>query len=291
VKTRALGTTGLAVSIVGLGAGPLGDARLGDDEARRLVAHALDLGVTLFDTARSYGVSEERLGRLLGARRKDVVLATKGGYGADGAADWTPEAIRIGIEAALGRLRTDYLDVFFLHSCPLHTLVREDLLGELGRAKDAGKIRAAGYSGDADELGWAVSSGRFDVVECSVSVFDRDALDALARAGPAIGAVAKRSLANAPWRFEGPPDRHDVRVYWDRMRALGIEPSPLGWPELATRFSAHAPGVASALVGTSRGENLAAAVEAAGRGPLDGPTLARLDAAWAAHGAGWRGVV
>ncbi|HEY8074295.1 MAG TPA: aldo/keto reductase, partial [Labilithrix sp.] len=212
MKTRALGRSGLEVSIVGLGCGALGDLALPDDAARALVHAALDRGVTLFDSAKSYGASEDRLGRVLGPRRKDVVLATKGGYGVEGAADWTPEAVRLGIDAALARLRTDFLDVFFFHSCPMSTLTQGDLLAELARARDAGKIRATGYSGDGEELAWAAS--RFDVVECSVNVFDRAGL------AHARGVVAKRPLANAPWRFEAPPDRGDIRIYWDRMRAL-----------------------------------------------------------------------
>ena len=144
IDRRALGKTGLEVSVLGLGAGPLGDARLGDDHTDSLVRAALDRGVTLFDTAPSYGTSEERLGRALGERRKGVVLVTKGGYGVPGVADWTGEVIRLGIEAALGRLRTDVIDVFLLHSCDASTLMRDDILGELDRAKAAGKIRAAG---------------------------------------------------------------------------------------------------------------------------------------------------
>ncbi len=281
MKKRALGRSGLEVSIVGLGCGALGDLALGDDDARALVHAALDRGVTLFDTAKSYGASEERLGRFLGARRKDVVLATKGGYGADGAADWSPDAIRIGIDAALARLRTDVLDVFFFHSCPMSTLAKGDLLAELARAKDAGKIRATGYSGDGEELAWAAS--RFDVLECSVNVFDRAGL------AHASGVVAKRPLANAPWRFDGPPERQDIRIYWERMRTLGFDPSPYAWPELAMRFAAHARGVASAIVGTSRAAHLDDAIRAANAGPLDPETLARLDAAWS--GVDWPGVV
>ena len=82
---RPLGRTGLSVFPVGLGAGALGDPSLGEAEAERLLLGALDLGVNLIDTAPSYGLSEERIGRILGARRAQVVLSTKGGYGVPGA--------------------------------------------------------------------------------------------------------------------------------------------------------------------------------------------------------------
>jgi aryl-alcohol dehydrogenase-like predicted oxidoreductase len=291
---RTLGATGIDVSPLGFGAGPLGDARISESDADALVGAALDGGVTLFDTAPSYGSSEERLGRALGARRRAVVLATKGGYGVPGVPDWTGEVIRLGIDAALARLRTDVLDVFLLHSCDVSTLEREDIARELERAKAAGKIRAAGYSGENEALAWAIASRRFDVVECSVSPLDRASLASVVpgAAASGLGVLAKRPLANAAWRFEHPPSAPDVRTYWERAKALALDPSPLAWPELALRFAAFAGGVSSALVGTSSVEHLAAAIDAVARGPLDAPTLDRLDDAWKLHAsAAWRGVI
>ena len=96
MQLRQLGDTGLTVSAVALGCGALGDARLSERESERLVLGALDLGVTLFDSARSYGLSEERLGRIL--RGREAVRSTKGGYGIEGASDWSPEAVLGGID-------------------------------------------------------------------------------------------------------------------------------------------------------------------------------------------------
>jgi aryl-alcohol dehydrogenase-like predicted oxidoreductase len=290
---RALGSTGLEVSTLGLGAGPLGDARLSDATAETLVKSALDQGVTLFDTAPSYGSSEERLGRALGTRRAEAVLVTKGGYGVPGVADWTGAVIRLGIDAALRRLGTDVIDVFLLHSCDERTLLRDDVLDELDRARAAGKIRAAGYSGENEALSAAVASRRFEVVECSVNPFDRGSLAgpvAQARAA-GLGVLAKRPLANAAWRFETPPQADDVRIYWERMQAMAVDPAPLSWPEVALRFAAFAAGVSSALVGTTSEAHLGEAVAAVSRGPLDASLLARLDDAWRAHGAAWPGVI
>jgi aryl-alcohol dehydrogenase-like predicted oxidoreductase len=293
ISRRSLGTTGLEVSVLGYGAGPLGDGRIGEGEADALVSGALERGVTLFDTAPSYGASEERLGRALGQRRRDAVVVTKGGYGVPGVADWTGDVIRLGIDAALARMGTDVIDVFLLHSCDVGTLERDDIHRELERAKAGGKIRAAGYSGENEALAWAVSSRRFDVVECSVNPFDRASLDGsiAVAAAAGIGVLAKRPLANAAWRFESEPGAPDVRTYWERARTLAFDPSPLSWPELAVRFAAYAAGVSAALVGTSSLAHLDDAVAAASRGPLDTATRTRLDAAWATHGASWRGVI
>jgi len=291
---RRLGETELEVPPLGLGCGALGDERMSERDASALVGRALERGIFLFDTARSYGASEERLGRALGGRRDDAVIVTKGGYGVDGAGDWSPEAIRLGIEGALRRLRTDRLDVFLLHSCPMHTLVRDDLLGELDRAKERGMIRLRGYSGENEELAWAVRSGRFDVVECSVSLFDRASLDgAVAEAAArGLGVLAKRPLGNAPWRWTSEPEAHDVKIAWHRARAMNLDPSPLPWAEAALRFSAFAPGVACALIGTGSAAHLDEAAEAVARGPLDDERLRDLRDTWNMHASPeWRGII
>src|SRR4051794_28359829 len=104
--TRSFGKTGLSVSALGFGAGQIGSPELNEEEAARLLHGALDLGVTFFDTARGYGLSEERIGRHLSSHRARFVLSSKGGYGVDGVPDWTAEVIARGIDDALGRLRT-----------------------------------------------------------------------------------------------------------------------------------------------------------------------------------------
>jgi aryl-alcohol dehydrogenase-like predicted oxidoreductase len=293
MRRDALGATGLAVSRLGLGCGGLGDERVGEREAERIVLGAIDLGVTFFDAARSYGAAEERLGRILGSRRDAVVLSTKGGYGATGEEDWTAGAITRGIDEARARMRTDCIDVFHLHSCPADVMQREGLLEALARARDAGAIRVAAYAGDNEALAWATESSRFDAVQCSVSVFDQHALGApVPRAAErGIGVVAKRPLGNAPWRFADRPYGHDAELTWDRMRALAIDPAPLAWDEFALRFSAFAPGVACALVGTTSLDHLRAAARHVEAGPLAAEAVGAIRARYEAVGAGWPGRV
>jgi aryl-alcohol dehydrogenase-like predicted oxidoreductase len=294
------------VSRLGLGCGGLGEARVGELDAERLVLGALDLGVTFFDAARSYGLAEERLGRILGSRRHDVVLSTKGGYGATDAADWTPAAITRGIDEACARLRTDRIDVFHLHSCPVDVLRREGLLDALGRARDAGKIRVAAYSGDNEGLAWAVDaalddpreaaardSRAFASVQCSVNLFDQHALrTSVPRAADRrMGVVAKRPLGNAPWRFAERPAGQDAELTWERMHTLGLVPAPLGWAEMALRFAAFAPGVACAVVGTTSLAHLRQAAAHVAAGALAEAVTARIAARFAAVGSDWPGRV
>src|SRR5262245_47287467 len=129
---RRLGRSGLAVSTVGIGCNNFG-LRLGLDESRPVVHAALDAGITLFDTADSYGDSEEILGELLQHRRDDVVLATKfgsdvrGRNGADWGARGSRRYIRRAVESSLRRLRTDHIDLYQLHRPDPATPIDETL--------------------------------------------------------------------------------------------------------------------------------------------------------------------
>jgi aryl-alcohol dehydrogenase-like predicted oxidoreductase len=293
VEQRPLGTTSLSVSAVGLGAGRIGHSDLDDAAVDRLIGAALDAGVTLFDSARSYGLSEERLGRALDGRRERVVLSTKIGYGIEGIEDWTPACIAAGVDAALRRLRTDRIDLVHLHSCPLPVLQRSGVVEALLRARDAGKVRVAAYSGEGEALRWAWQSGAFGAVQCSVSVVDQGELGGAVREAAArgMGVLAKRPLGNAPWRFAARPEENDLAEAWNRFRALALDPRPLSFSELFARFAAHVPGVSAVLVGTADPAHLAAACAAVAEGSLDDALSGRLRAAYAANGSGWAGRV
>jgi aryl-alcohol dehydrogenase-like predicted oxidoreductase len=279
------------VSALGLGAGRIGGPETSDADVDRLLGSALDAGVTLIDTARSYGASEERLGRALAGRRERVVLSTKVGYGVPGVPDWTGQCISAGVDAALVRLRTDRLDLVHLHSCSREILERAGVVQSLGRAVEAGKVRVAAYSGEGDALLWAIRSGAFGAVQCSVSAVDQGVLDgavAEARASR-VGVLAKRPLGNAPWRFESRPAEDDVAAAWDRFRALALDSGGLAWPALFTRFAAFAPGVSGILLGTASPAHLADGAAAVEQGPLDPAHVAALRAAFARAGQGWAG--
>lgn len=290
---RPFGRTGLHVSPLGFGAGRIGGDDLDDGAVDRLLSAALDAGVTLIDTARSYGRSEERIGRLLRERRDRVTISTKGGYGIAGVPDWTGACITAGVDAALSLLRTDRIDVFLLHSCPLDVLLRGEVIDAQERAVKAGKVRVMGYSGDGEPLVWAVKSGRFGAVETSVNICDQRVVEeALGEAeARGIGVIAKRPLANAAWRFAERPIGDYAEVYWERLRAMGIHPGDMEWDEMAIRFSAFQPGVSTAIVGTASSEHLARCVEAVTRGPLPAERVAELRDAFRRHDRGWVGQV
>jgi aryl-alcohol dehydrogenase-like predicted oxidoreductase len=291
VLARPLGATGLTVSALGLGAGQIGEAGIEDAVAARVLHAALDAGIRLVDTARGYGSSEERIGRHLAGREDAFVLVTKVGYDVEGAEDWTAAAVTAGVERALRTLRRETLDVALLHSCSLEVLARGEVVEALLAARDAGNVRVAGYSGENEALRWAVASGHFGAVETSVNLADQWSLahvlpDAAARG---VGVIAKRPLANAPWRFADRPVGEYAELYWERLRALRLEPADGDWAGTALRFSAFAPGVWAAIVGTASVEHLREAVAAVERGPLPAAEAARWREAFAPYEERWAG--
>ena len=290
---RSFGKTKLEVSALGFGAGHIGSPDMTEDAAGTILNRAVDLGVNLIDTARGYGLSEERVGRHLSWRRNEVVISTKGGYGVPGVPDWTGECITQGINQALERLQTDYIDIFHLHSCPTDTLENSDVIPALERALKLGKIRVAAYSGDNEALEWAALSGKFGSLETSVNICDQRVLEKVipnaAQAG--LGIIAKRPIANAPWRYSERPVGNYCETYWERLQTMKLEPEGLDWDEFALRFSAFAPGVSSAIVGTSSLTNLARNVEIVEKGALSSDSEARVRAAFKMHDQGWVGQV
>ena len=145
MEQRALGNSTLRVSSVGIGCNNFG-GRMNLDGARKVVHKALDLGVTLFDTADMYGNrggSEEILGNIFGVRRKDIVLATKFGMpmDADGKLKGASRSyVMTAVEASLKRLKTDWIDLYQLHQPDPKTPIEETLraLDDLVRQ---GKVR------------------------------------------------------------------------------------------------------------------------------------------------------
>jgi len=150
MKKRKLGSSALEVSVVGLGGNNFG-GRIDFAASRRVVGKAIELGINLIDTADSYGDkggSEEWLGRILGEKRKAIVLASKFGMPMDEAGKLKGASRRYimhAVEASLKRLRTDWIDLYQLHRPDPQTPIEETLraLDELVRQ---GKVRFFGCS-------------------------------------------------------------------------------------------------------------------------------------------------
>jgi aryl-alcohol dehydrogenase-like predicted oxidoreductase len=162
MRYRPLGDSGLLVSVVGLGCNNFG-GRIDVDATRAVVDAALDVGITLFDTADIYGESggsESALGEVLGRRRDQVVLATKFGhqdrdmgYGPAAGAKGGRAYIRRAVEESLRRLRTDHIDLYQLHTPDPRTPVAETLAA-LHELVIEGKVR---YLGHSNLSGWQLA--------------------------------------------------------------------------------------------------------------------------------------
>ena len=292
IPRRAFGNTGLQVSALGLGGGQLGDDDLPERVAERLLHQTLDLGLNLIDTARGYGLSEARIAKYLGSRRAEMVLSTKVGYGVAGVSDWTGDAVRLGIDEALRTLQTEWIDIVHLHSCSLEVLKRGDVITALDDARQAGKLRVAAYSGDNEALDFAVASGHFQAVQTSISLADQrnlaSALPQMQARG--LGVIAKRPVANAPWRFETRPYGEYAEEYWYRWHTMRLNRRGLDWQELALRFVAFLPGVHTCIVGTANGEHLAQNAKLLARGPLPTDQVEEIRRAFVAHDEDWTGL-
>jgi aryl-alcohol dehydrogenase-like predicted oxidoreductase len=295
MKRTTFGRTGFDVTPLGFGAAPIGYLNTDRERAGAMLDDLLDAGVNLIDTAASYPGSEEVIGEFVGARREQFVLVTKCGTklpDLDGS-PFSADLVTRTVDRSLRRLKTDRLDVMLLHSCDLKTLQKGDALGALVKARDAGKIRFAGYSGDNEAAAYAAALPDVAVLETSVSIADQANIDAVLPVARQhnVGVLAKRPVANAAWKDLDQQQglyKDYAKTYTDRLRQMNLNPASLGfsgppdqaWPELALRFTLSQPGVHCAIIGTTNPDNARRNIELAEKGSLPKDVVDRIRAAF-----------
>ena len=261
----AFGRTGLTVGRLGLGLSEIGHIlTMADvDQATKVINIALDNGVDFVDTAACYGIAEEIVGRTVSNRRDEYVLETKAGHITGGyqGEEWTAKTVADSVDRSLTRMKTDHLDIALLHSCGVDVLERGDVIRVLQDAREAGKTRFIGYSGDNEPARWAVDSGLFDVLQTSYNLTDQKARNGLLQAADekGMGIVAKRPVANAVWGVPEVPRPyprigHYGEEYFRRAQEMvSLGPVP-GAPEdrirLALGFTFARSEIDVAIVGT-----------------------------------------
>lgn len=258
MELREYGNTGMKVSTLGFGGSEIG-SNVSKQDVESLLNTALDAGLNVIDTAECYGNSEELIGDVLSHRRDDYYLFTKCGHaaGVDGP-DWDPKVLEQTIDRSLRRLKTEYVDVIHLHSCSEEVLRQGAVIEVLQRAKEAGKTRFIGYSGDTTDALYAIETGVFDSLETSLNIADQEAIDlTLPEARKRnMGVIAKRPIANAAWTFDTLPEDAYPFVYWRRLQELGygfLTGSDVqSAVETALRFTLSTEGVDTAIVGTTK---------------------------------------
>ncbi|MFS0724534.1 aldo/keto reductase [Paenibacillus sp. 1P07SE] len=260
MELRSYGKTKMNVSVLGFGGAEIGFQKASEADVDRLLGSALDAGLNLIDTAECYADSEELIGKTVSHRREDYYLFTKCGHpsGLDFPA-WDPKLLQLSIDRSLQRLKTDYVDVIHLHSCSEEILRQGDVIEVLKRAKEEGKTRYIGYSGDHQAALYAVQSGQFDSLETSLSIADQEAAELTIPKAieQGMGVVIKRPIANAVWQHQTKPDDSYVQDYWERLQRLDYDFLKGDMQEAvstALRFTLSVPGVHSAIVGTARPE-------------------------------------
>ena len=310
---RRLGKSGLTVSVVGLGCNNLGRANTATEsqEGTDAVVHAaLDAGVTLFDVADSYGrepgLSETMLGRALGSRRDEAVVATKFGldmrgangrdYGARGSRSYIIRAA----EASLRRLGTDWIDLYQFHRPDPLTPI-EETLDALDELVTSGKVR---YIGHSNRAGWQIAEAefvararggsRFISAQNHYNLLDRRAELEVVPAAEAygIGVLPYFPLANGLLTGKYAPDQapegsrlshtrthlvHDAD--WQQLKQFSAFAAERGLTEVQVAFSwlAAQPAVGSVIAGATRPEQVRQNAEAVAWVP-DRAELEELDA-------------
>lgn len=307
METRRIGS--LEVSAVGVGCNNFG-RRLGLEGTRPVVDAAIDVGVTLFDTADAYrgdhGTSEELLGAALRSRRDQVVIATKFGMELDedrrGA---SPRYVRAACEASLRRLGTDVIDLYQLHT-PDPAVPIAETLGALDELVEAGLVRELGHSNlNADQVDEAETAARADGTTRFVcaqdqwSLLDRDVEDgnlpAVRRHGLAVlpffplasglltGKYTANHDADPSWRLSALSDDrrqrwlNDVRLATTRRLESFAASRERSLLELAFSWLLAQSPVASVIAGATTADQIHANVAAAGWA-LTSEDLAEVDA-------------
>ena len=293
MQTRTIGS--LEVSLVGLGCNNLG-SRLDAQATQTLINAAVEQGVTLFDTADVYGgdgASEELLGRALGGRRDEVVIATKFGMELDehrrGA---HPDYVHRACEASLRRLGTDHIDLYQLHR-PDPDVPISETLGALDELVRSGKVREIGHSNlseaeaeEAESAAARAGTARFVCAQDHWSLLQRRIEEDVLRAvehhelsllpffplesGLLTGKYTAEVAQDPSWRLNSLPEDRRARWIDDQRlataRALEAFAQEAGHSllELAMSWLACQGPVASVIAGATRPEQIAANVAAVG---------------------------
>lgn len=307
IGRRTLGRTGFEVSEISLGAwqiGGWGYGPVGEAEARATLRAYLDAGGNFIDTARAYGESERIIGGFLSPReRQEMFIASKSGKP-------EPAGVREDLETTLRLLRTDRVDLYYLHSPPEDAAAMDRLLGEYARLREEGKIRAIGASIKGPDVSQKtvdlcrryILDGRVDALMLIYSIFRQRNAEVFGEAaGRGVGVVARTVLESgflsgqyAPGHQFDLKDDHRRRWSDGRIERILREAAEVGartvaapYPSLAqvaVRFVLDEPRVASIAAGARTPAQIAGSAAAASLPPLPPGLRSELAARYGGRG-------
>lgn len=282
LERRRLGDDGPLVTVLGFGAMELrGEPHrnprpLDEAVAAEVLNTVLDEGINFIDTSVDYALSEERIGKHIGRRRDEYILASKAGcplgFHPDAPPgplphDYSPASIRAGVEQSLRRLRTDRLDLVQLHiSPPLSVLQREGTVETLSALRDEGKIVAFGVSSTLPNIDDHLQIDEFSAFQVPFSALERDLETRIQLAEKrGFGIIVRGGVAQGGKRQKTTADGRPItwsEVGLDDLRDGDTEQGFL------LRYAITTPGVTTIIAGTANPEHVRANAAAARRGPL-----------------------
>jgi aryl-alcohol dehydrogenase-like predicted oxidoreductase len=280
VEKRALGKTGLKVTVLGFGGAELRGPRswsgrpLDDEQAGRVLNAVLDAGVNLVDTAPDYGPSESLIGRFTSARRDSYYLATKcgcvidaGGAPGDKPHEWTRDHLMQNIETSLKRLRTDYVDLWQPHNPSMDRAGAEALVAVMEDVKRQGKVRHIGISSTRPHIGDYIGMGDFETFQIPYSALDRAEEQSITAAcASGAGTIIRGGVAQGePGAGTGSTSRWAT---WDKAKLDELRSSDESRTAFLLRFTISHPNIHTTIVGTMTPQHVDENLQAAQRGPL-----------------------
>lgn len=294
MQKRVLGRVGIEVSEIAFGTVSLGipygigvrgqKDMLSEQEAIKLLQVAFDKGVNFFDTARSYGFSEERIGKAFKGKRENIVIATKCCQLNNNAKRFPIDVnlkkiIDTSLSESLSSLRTDYIDVFMIHDANISILSNQIVVDTFSEYKRKGIVRAIGVSTyDIKETQKAIEMGVWDVIQLAYNLMDQRQGQIFTLAEQAdIGIVVRSVLLKGILTSKGQklhPNLKEIENYKNVFNEL-LSENILSLSDLAIKFVLSHNNIASILVGIDKSEYLESALAAADGNYLDDKTLSR----------------
>ena len=303
MRKRSLGNTDLSVTEIGLGAWPIGGSSygdVGDKQAAAVLEAYLDEGGNFIDTAHNYGESERRIGDMLSTLkvRDRLILATKTHH--TKSIDEIPE-IRNDLETSLRRMRTEWIDLYYIHSPSEDSDIMNRVLDELFVLREEGKIRYIGASIKGPNVTQAtvdlctqyIDTGRVNALQVIYSILRQKNRESIGYAKEhGVGIVARTALENGFLTGKYEPDGADFggghRTKWGGKRLRGILEEALKMEEwaicppyhslaqVALAFSLACDGVSTVIPGAKNRYQVAGNAEVGELPPIDAAILSRL---------------
>ncbi|MDT7041670.1 aldo/keto reductase [Candidatus Nitronereus thalassa] len=310
---RTLGRSGIQVSEIGFGAWGIGGSHKGaiaygptiDNESRKALRKAFDLGVTFYDTADLYGYghSEALIGQELKSQRHNIMIASKVGMlDHSGGQNFSVDHIQTSIEKSMRRLQTDYIDLYQLHDPPLHIMEDEAVLGCLSSLKKEGKVRSLGISVRSPEDALtAIKQFEFESVQVNFNMLDQRAVECgvmdLCR-NEGVGIVVRTPLCfgflagqlSAETDFDGQDHRKNWSISQKECWAnapqlfnLAPESGCQTEAQKALRYCLSYPEVSTVIPGMLSEKEVTENVGASQMGPLQKTELKRIQDVYKEH--------